>query len=192
MAGWLAGMARTGIVPGRLRGGGWPHGNLPDRAGRVSAAQQLFLTEEDLVPLLVLAVALTGRNPETVKELPAEHRVLEDRAVAVSIIKRRRGKALARQTVHWEIGPPSRQLHTPGGFYLLVHELTRRSRCFQRHDVAVVGLDRAQRRQRPHRAVRRPPDPRPGPQPVGGGRGADRRRAPTAASPRRWCCGWTG
>jgi hypothetical protein len=123
-------MARTGIVPGRLRGGGWPHGNLPDRAGRVSAAQQLFLTSEDLVPLLVLAVALTGRNPETVKELPAEHRVLEDRAVAVSLIKRRRGKALARQTVHWEIGPPSRQLHTPGGFYLLVHELTRRSRAF--------------------------------------------------------------
>ena len=128
-AGWLAGMARTGIVPGRLRGGGWPHGNLPDRAGRVRAAQQLFLTSEDLVPLLVLAVALTGRNPETVKELPAEHRVLEERAVAVSIIKRRRGKALARQTVHWEIGPASRQLHTPGGFYLLVHELTRRSRA---------------------------------------------------------------
>ena len=105
MAGWLAGMARTGIVPGRLRGGGWPHGNLPDRAGRVRAAQQLFLTAEDLVQLLVLAVALTGRNPETVKELPAEHRVLEDRAVAVSTTKRRRSKALARQTVRWEIGP---------------------------------------------------------------------------------------
>jgi len=117
-------------VPGRLRGGGWPRGNLPDRAGRVSAAQQLFLIGEDLVPLLVLAVALTGRNPETVKELPAEHRVLEDRAVAISITKRRRGKTLARQTVHWEIGPASRQLHTPGGFYLLVHELTRRSRSF--------------------------------------------------------------
>jgi hypothetical protein len=130
VARWLAEMARTGIVPGRLRGGGWPQGNLPDRAGRVHAAQQLFLTGEDLVPLLVLAVALTGRNPETVKELPAEHRVLEERAVAVSITKRRRGKALARQTVHWEIGPTSRQLHTPGGFYLLMHELTRRSRAF--------------------------------------------------------------
>ncbi len=113
VAGWLAGMARTGIVPGRLRGGGWPHGNLPDRAGRVSAARQLFLTQEDLVALLVLAVALTGRNPETVKELPAEHRMLEDRAVAVSLTKRRRGKTLARQTVHWEIGSASRQLHTP-------------------------------------------------------------------------------
>ena len=76
----------------------------------------------------MLGVALTERNPETVKELPAEHRVLEGRAVAVGITKRRRGKALSRQTLHWEVGPESRQLHTPGGFYLLVHELTRRSR----------------------------------------------------------------
>ena len=29
-AGWLAEMARTGLVPARYRGGGWPHGNLPD------------------------------------------------------------------------------------------------------------------------------------------------------------------
>ena len=128
-AGWLAEMACTGIVPARYRGGGWPHGNLPDYAARVSAAGHLFLTEQDLIPLLVLAVALTGRNPETIKELPAAHRVLDDRAVAVGIIKRRRGKALSRQMVHWEIGPDSRQLHTPGGLYLLVHELTRRSRA---------------------------------------------------------------
>jgi len=128
-AGWLAGMARTGIVPARPRGGGWPHGNLPDYAARVSAARHLFLTEQDLIPLLVLAVALTGRNPETVKELPAQHRVLDDRAVAVGINKRRRGKALSRQTVHWEIGIESRQLHTPGGLYLLVHTLTQRSRA---------------------------------------------------------------
>ncbi len=127
-AGWLAEMTRTGIVPARYRGGGWPRGNLPDYAARVSAAQHLFLTEQDLIPLLVLGVALTERNPETVKELPAQHRVLEGRAVAVGITKRRRGKTLSRQTVHWEIGPESRQLHTPGGFYLLVHELTRRSR----------------------------------------------------------------
>ena len=127
-AGWLTEMARTGLVPARYRGGGWPHGNLPDYAARVKAAQYLFLAEQDLIPLLVLGVALTERNPETVKELPAEHRVLEGRAVAVGITKRRRGKALSRQTLHWEVGPESRQLHTPGGFYLLVHELTRRSR----------------------------------------------------------------
>ena len=28
----------------------------------------------------------------------------------------------------WEIGPTTRQLHTPGGVYLLMHELMRRSR----------------------------------------------------------------
>jgi hypothetical protein len=33
----------------------------------------LFLTREDLPPLLVLMVALTGRNGETVKELRAAH-----------------------------------------------------------------------------------------------------------------------
>lgn len=50
-AGWLTEMARTGLVPARYRGGGWPHGNLPDYAARVSAAQYLFLTEQDLIPL---------------------------------------------------------------------------------------------------------------------------------------------
>jgi hypothetical protein len=128
---WLTEMARTGEVP-RFAGGygNWPHANLPDWARQVWAAGHLFLTDKDLVPLLVLGVALTERNPETVKELPASHRLLEQRAVAVGITKRRRGKALSRDTLHWEIGPESRQLHTPGGFYLLLHMLTRRSRAF--------------------------------------------------------------
>jgi hypothetical protein len=128
---WLTEMARTGEVP-RFAGGygNWPHANLPDWARQVWAAGHLFLTDKDLVPLLVLGGALTERNPETVKELPASHRLLEQRAVAVGITKRRRGKALSRDTLHWEIGPESRQLHTPGGFYLLLHMLTRRSRAF--------------------------------------------------------------
>ncbi len=134
-AGWLVEMARTGVVPNHFRKGtGWPHGNLVDSSERFNAAQHLFLTPEDLVPLMVLGVALTERNPETVKELPAQHRVLEGRAVAVGITKRRRGKALSRATLHWEIGPDSRQLRTPGGFYLLVHELTSRSRVFSGTD----------------------------------------------------------
>src|SRR6266545_71302 len=96
-AGWLVEMARTGVVPNHFRKGtGWPHGNLVDSSERFNAAQHLFLTPEDLVPLMVLGVALTERNPETVKELPAQHRVLEGRAVAVGITKRRRGKALSR------------------------------------------------------------------------------------------------
>lgn len=91
----------------------------------------LFLTRVDLAPLLVLAVALTGRNGETLKELPAAHELLEGRAVAVEAIKRRRGKAGAVRAVHWEVDArPSRQLHSPGSFYLLLHTLTERSRGF--------------------------------------------------------------
>jgi hypothetical protein len=49
--------------------------------------------------------------------------------VAVNLLKRRRGKSLSRETVHWETGgTDSRQLHTPGGLYFLLHELTSRSR----------------------------------------------------------------
>ncbi|MDX3525977.1 hypothetical protein P1P75_05890 [Streptomyces sp. ID05-39B] len=121
------------------------HLDVMDRTGRVSAvrthlrqnivegrlelARQLFLTDADLAPLTVLAVGLTGRNVETVKELPHAHRMLEDRAVAVDLIKRRRSKATTRETVHWETGgSDSRQLHTPGGLYLLLHQLTARGR----------------------------------------------------------------
>jgi hypothetical protein len=124
----LASMARTGRVPARRRR--TSNGAvLPDYRARAALARQLFLTDADLAPLVILMVGLSGRNGETIKDLPAEHRLLEGRAVAVSLVKRRRGKALSRETVHWEIGgTDSRQLHTPGGCYLLLHELTRRSR----------------------------------------------------------------
>ena len=77
---------------------------------------------------MMLAAALSERNGETIKELPARHRVLEDRAVELVIVKRRRGARRWFETVTWEIGPPGRELHTPGGFYLLMLELTARSR----------------------------------------------------------------
>ncbi|MFE1830173.1 hypothetical protein [Streptomyces yangpuensis] len=103
----------------------------PVLEGRLRLARHLFLTQTDLAPLVVLLAGLTGRNAETIKDLPAEHRRLEDLAVAVNLTKRRRGKSLSRETVHWETGGNgSRQLHTPGGFYLLLHELTERSRRF--------------------------------------------------------------
>ena len=73
---------------------------------------------------MVLFVALTGRNVETIKELPAEHRILEGRAVELRVIKRRRGPRWWHTTVSWEIGNTGRELHTPGGLYLLVHQLT--------------------------------------------------------------------
>jgi hypothetical protein len=126
----LAGMARTGRVPVRRRRTCTGRTCVDNRA-RVALASQLFLTGPDLTPLLILMVALSDRNGETIKELPVDHQVLEGRAVAVTLVKRRRGKTLSRETVHWETGgTDSRQLHTPGGLYLLLHELTRRSRLW--------------------------------------------------------------
>jgi hypothetical protein len=120
----LTEIAATGAVS-------WPPGPLASvLPRRRDLAGHLFLTLADLAPLLVLLVAVTGWNIETIKELPIEHRVLEDRAVELRIVKRRRGPHRWTQTVTWEIGRPSRQLHTPGGLYLLLHELTRPSRGF--------------------------------------------------------------
>ncbi|WP_405794275.1 hypothetical protein [Streptomyces sp. NBC_01506] len=122
----LAEIAQTGRPPKALDAGG-----RPDHAGRVVAASRLFLVDRDLTPLIVLGVGLSERNGETIKELPAEHRLLQERAVAVRLTKRRRGKSATFEGVHWDTGGnASRQLHTSGGFYLLVHQLTRRSRQF--------------------------------------------------------------
>jgi hypothetical protein len=122
----LSVMAQTGAVP-RL--------NVQATAfhlARRELASELFLTLPDLAPLLVLLVALTGRNIETIKELPHEHRVLESRAVEVRVIKRRRRSGGWFDTATWEIGPPGRELYYPGGLYLLLHELTSRSRGFSK------------------------------------------------------------
>lgn len=108
-------------------------GHLPERGlgrplARLRVAERLFLTNANLTPLLVLMVAVTGWNVEMVKELPVAHRVLDGRAVELQVLKRRRGARRWVQTVTWEIGPPDRELHTPGGVYLMVHRLTARSR----------------------------------------------------------------
>lgn len=86
-------------------------------------AGDAFVTQRDLVPMLVLLCAMTGWNVETLKELPVEYRPLEDRAVEVDVVKRRRGPGRWHKTATWEIGPPHRALHTPGGVYLLLHRL---------------------------------------------------------------------
>jgi hypothetical protein len=118
----LAAMAETGVVP-RLAG-------LNERSHRTELAQRLFVTQTDREPLLVLLVAVTGRNAESLKELPHEHRVIDGKAVEVQLIKRRHGPQRWHDTVTWEIGPPHRELHTPGGVYLLLHRLMARSRGF--------------------------------------------------------------
>lgn len=128
-AAYLAEMASTGAVTPPQRPS-TVSGSVTDLAGWLTKAGQLFLTTRDVLPLLVLGVGLSGRNSETIKELSPEHRVLEDRAVAVNVIKRRRGKARTCETVHWEGGPNDSGLHTPGGFFLLLHELTSSSRAF--------------------------------------------------------------
>ncbi|GAB2994115.1 hypothetical protein [Saccharothrix stipae] len=121
----LAGIAETGVVP--------PVGELDVcRAGpaRRGIAGQLFLTPPDIVPISALLVVLSARNIETIKELPAEGRVLQDRAVEVVLTKRRRGAGRWFETAHWEVGPSGRELHHPGGLFLLVGRLTALSRSF--------------------------------------------------------------
>jgi hypothetical protein len=125
-AAWLQPIARTGQVPiVRV-----PGGVVFDNVEMLTLAKQLYPVDADLAPLLVLGVGLTGRNSETLKELPASHELLEARAVTLELVKRRRGPNNIHEQVHWEVGAPSRQLHTPGGYYLLVHELARRGRAF--------------------------------------------------------------
>lgn len=118
-------MGRTGQVP---RFGLEATAELPARR---DFAGQLFVRFADLTPLLVLLVAVTGRNIETIKELPAEHRIMDDRAVQLRLTKRRRGSGRWTETVAWETGPPHRQLHTPGGLYLLAHRLCATGRRFR-------------------------------------------------------------
>jgi hypothetical protein len=83
----LAESAETGVIP-RLPA---PFGH-EERNTRTALAQRLFVTRIDREPLLVLLAAVTGRNSETLKELPAEHRVLDGAAVELRVIKRRQGR----------------------------------------------------------------------------------------------------
>ncbi|MEE6168586.1 MULTISPECIES: hypothetical protein [unclassified Mycolicibacterium] len=118
----LAAVAETGVVP-RL-------GGLNERSRRTELARRLFVTQLDRRPLLVLLVAVTGRNAESLKELTHEHRIIDGKAVEVRMVKRRHGRQQWHDTVTWEIGPAHRELHTPGGLYLLLHRLMARSRAF--------------------------------------------------------------
>lgn len=112
----LAAIATTGRVP--------PVTGFRRLTVRRDLAEHLFLTPRDLCPLMVLLVAVTGRNIETIKELPANHRIIENHAVELRTVKRRRGPRMWHTTVNWEIGEAGRELHTPGGLYLFVHQLT--------------------------------------------------------------------
>ena len=74
----LALMADGGdVVPMSFPGPGTPR-SLGERS---ALACNLFLGRGDLTPFMVLLVAMSGRNIETIKELPALHIVLEGKAV---------------------------------------------------------------------------------------------------------------
>lgn len=129
----LAEIARTGRVPHVPQvSDNWRSANLPDNAARVRTAQQLFLHHDDIVPLVVFGVAVTGRNSETIKELPVEHRLLDGQAVALEIVKRRRGADRWFEEVTWDVGRPSDRMKTAGGYYLFCERLARRGRQFSR------------------------------------------------------------
>ncbi|MDQ0913594.1 hypothetical protein QFZ22_009666 [Streptomyces canus] len=130
----LEAMARTGRVQVDYRG--LSAGEYP--AACYAQARQLFAIDPDLAPLLIYAAGLSSSNPETLKELPAEHRLLEERAVAVTLTKRRRGKANSRASVHWSVDP-DRDLRTMGSFYLLLHRMMARSRAFS-HTASVWSI----------------------------------------------------
>ncbi|MFE3168950.1 hypothetical protein [Streptomyces sp. NPDC059224] len=83
----------------------------------------------DLAALMVMG-GLSGRNGETVKELAADLRVLDGRAVVVNLLKGRRNKARTRQTIHWDVGRGSSRVHTPGGWFPLLNELAEPGRAF--------------------------------------------------------------
>lgn len=105
--------------------------SAPLRASaRQTIAERLFVTRDDLYPLLVLLIITTGWNLEVVKELPVAHRVIDGRAVEIELLKRRRGPGHWHHTATWEIGTPGQELHTPGGLYLLLHRLMEPARSF--------------------------------------------------------------
>lgn len=125
----LTEIATTGIVP-------WPRGQctINNVRPRIRLAMELFLVPEDLAAISALFIVLSDRNIETIKELPVDCRVLDDRAVELVLTKRRRGAGRWFETVSWDIGPPGRELHHPGGLFLLVTELTALSRRFSNTD----------------------------------------------------------
>jgi len=86
-------------------------------------AERCFVTLADLTPMLVLLVASTGWNVEVIKELPLEFRNIEDHAIELSVVKRRRGPGHWHNRVTWELGPLNKRLSTPGGLYQLCREL---------------------------------------------------------------------
>ncbi|MFF2653578.1 hypothetical protein [Streptomyces sp. NPDC058045] len=100
-----------------------------DRLDRLGTARRLFLTTSDLAPLLVLASALTGLRAKTLHALPTGHESVGGAVVLRVPGDREPGHGLVRWPTSTGTGRP---LHEAGDFYLLLHQLTARSRRFSR------------------------------------------------------------
>ncbi|MFD3883996.1 hypothetical protein [Streptomyces microflavus] len=102
-----------------------------DRSDRPGTARMLFLAASDLAPLLVLASALTGLRAKTLHALPIGHESVGGTVVLRVPGDREPGNGLVR----WPTSTgASRPLHEAGDFYLLLHQLTARSRRFSDSD----------------------------------------------------------
>ncbi|WP_331748718.1 hypothetical protein OIA45_47670 (plasmid) [Streptomyces chartreusis] len=122
----------------------------------VEFVSALHLTIAETAAGAVLLAAMTGENPEVILKTPAAHHRADgytgERATAiVGLRKPRRGHRafmdLAISDVPDWISIPAQpeqvttrdELHTPFGLYLLLHELTARSRALMGSDRLLVG-----------------------------------------------------
>ncbi|MCC9706159.1 hypothetical protein E4N62_13305 [Streptomyces sp. MNU76] len=122
----------------------------------VEFVSALHLTIAETAAGAVLLAAMTGENPEVILKTPAVHHRADgytgERATAiVGVRKPRRGRRaymdLALSEIPDWISIPAEpeevttrdELHTPFGLYLLLHELTRRSRALTDSDRLLVG-----------------------------------------------------
>ena len=123
----LADIADGGDVARALRGRG-----INDLAARISWAAKLYLVETDLAPLLVLFVALSGHNIESIKELPAAHHLIGKNSVALRVTKRRHGFSSWDEPAQFAVR--SGDLSSAGGLYLFLHRVCRPGREIARSD----------------------------------------------------------
>ena len=141
----LASILEEAATGGRVSGIGSSRSDA-----RLAIARRIFLTYDDLAPLLILLVALSGMNPETAKELPAKHEVEMGLVLKFESLKRRRGSGNWKQRNVWDIGPESRSLHRAAGVYLLAHELSSWGREFADTDRLWVVWTNPSRDRAPH------------------------------------------
>ncbi|WP_418515460.1 hypothetical protein ACNUCX_11405 [Curtobacterium flaccumfaciens pv. flaccumfaciens] len=127
----LADIAASGDVAGVLRRRG-----ITGPTDRTRWAAKLYLVEADLAPLLVLFVALSGHNVESVKELPAAHRRVAKNSLSLKVTKRRHGFSSWEEPAQLAIR--SGDLSSPGGLYLLVERLCRPSREIAHSDKLIM------------------------------------------------------